>query len=152
MEKRKIITNKIQCTYCGDIIESVHVHDFKFCKCRAVSVDGGKSYLKRSFKNSPNDYIDLSEYEDNTSDYQERPVPKLKCKKSKQALILEHLKNYGTITSLEAIEKYGATRLAAIIFQLRKKGYNIITIDMPFTDRFGNHSTYGKYILSNSIA
>ncbi len=31
-----------------------------------------------------------------------------------------HLKNYGHITSLEAIREYGATRLASIIFNLKK--------------------------------
>lgn len=34
--------------------------------------------------------------------------------------VLEHLKTHGTITSIEAIMQYGATRLSAIIFDLRK--------------------------------
>ena len=68
-------------------------------------------------------------------------------KKNKTQVVLEHLKNYGTITSLEAIDKYGATRLSDIIYRLRKQGYNIETVDLPFTDRFGTKSHYGKYIL-----
>ena len=44
---RKIIENKIKCNKCGDVIESVHRHDFKFCKCGAVAVDGGHDYLRR---------------------------------------------------------------------------------------------------------
>ena len=44
----KIILNKIKCKKCGDEIESCSVHDFKFCKCGAVAVDGGVEYLKRS--------------------------------------------------------------------------------------------------------
>lgn len=43
----KIITNKIRCKKCGAVIESAHRHDFKFCKCGAVAVDGGKDYLRR---------------------------------------------------------------------------------------------------------
>jgi len=43
----KIIANKIRCIKCGDIIESEHRHDFKFCQCGAVAVDGGKDYLRR---------------------------------------------------------------------------------------------------------
>lgn len=43
----RIVCNKAQCTKCMDIIESVHRHDFVTCKCGALSVDGGKSYLKR---------------------------------------------------------------------------------------------------------
>ena len=69
-------------------------------------------------------------------------------KTNKTEKILNHLKEYGSITSLEAIELYGATRLAAIIFTLRKRGFNIETMDIPFTDRFGVKSHYGKYILN----
>lgn len=61
MEKIKI--NKIRCKRCGDIIESKTVHDFKFCKCGVVAVDGGKEYLRRCFINTEDDYEELSEYE-----------------------------------------------------------------------------------------
>lgn len=50
---KRIITNKIRCKKCGDIIESKHRHDFVTCKCGAVSVDGDHDYLKR-----PGDYED----------------------------------------------------------------------------------------------
>lgn len=59
----KIIKNAIQCKKCGDIIESKYTHDFKFCSCGACAVDGGHSYLKRVWKESMNDFIDMSEYE-----------------------------------------------------------------------------------------
>ena len=58
--KIKIITNKIQCKKCGYIIESKSVHDFKFCKCKQVAVDGGHEYLRRCFYKE-DDYIELSE-------------------------------------------------------------------------------------------
>ena len=61
MEKIKI--NKIRCKRCGDIIESKTAHDFKFCKCGAVAVDGGKEYLRRCFINTEDDYEELSEFE-----------------------------------------------------------------------------------------
>ena len=61
MEKIKI--NKIRCKRCGDIIESKTAHDFKFCKCGVVAVDGGKEYLRRCFINIEDDYEELSEYE-----------------------------------------------------------------------------------------
>lgn len=44
-----IKVNKIKCKFCGDIIESTHVHDFKFCSCGKCAVDGGHYYLKRCF-------------------------------------------------------------------------------------------------------
>ena len=57
-----IISNKIQCKHCGEIIESVGIHDFVTCKCETCSVDGGHWHLSRSFRNSPEeDYIVLSE-------------------------------------------------------------------------------------------
>lgn len=31
----------------GDIIESINVHDFKWCSCGAVAADGGREYLRR---------------------------------------------------------------------------------------------------------
>lgn len=43
----KIIVNKIRCKKCNEVIESTHRHDFKFCKCGAVAVDGGRDYLRR---------------------------------------------------------------------------------------------------------
>lgn len=148
---KKIKVNKIKCTHCNDVIESVHTHDFKTCQCGTVSIDGGKSYLKRSFKYSPSDYIDLSEYEDYEVDNKIRCINMASSKKmNKTQMVLEHLKTFGTITSLEAIEKYGATRLSSIIYNLRKRGYKITTIDMPFKDRFGDKSNYGKYVLETT--
>ena len=64
---RRIIKNSVKCNLCGDIIVSESVHDFKFCKCGAVSVDGGNDYLRRTYKN-PDDYTELSEYEETESD------------------------------------------------------------------------------------
>ncbi len=55
-----LISNKIQCKNCGDIIESFYTHDFKYCSCKRVFVDGGKEYGRRGFTDSPNDYIELS--------------------------------------------------------------------------------------------
>lgn len=46
----KIIRNAIRCTRCGAVIESEHVHDFKWCPCQSCAVDGGKSYLRRCWR------------------------------------------------------------------------------------------------------
>ena len=59
MEKKgEIISNKIKCKKCGDIIESKSTNDYKRCSCGDVAVDGGKDYLKRIGKEE--DYIELS--------------------------------------------------------------------------------------------
>lgn len=70
-----------------------------------------------------------------------------KPKVNKTLMVLEHLKSRKTITSIGAIDLYGATRLSDIIFNLRRKGYDIETVMIPFTDKYGNASKYGKYIL-----
>ena len=61
--------------------------------------------------------------------------------------VLKHLQTYGTITSIEAINLFGATRLSAIIFNLRKKGYNIISIDKVTIDKYGHRVPYSEYTL-----
>lgn len=57
--REKVIVNKIKCNLCGDIIESKSGHDFRYCKCGAVAVDGGKSYLRRCGYRE--DWTELSE-------------------------------------------------------------------------------------------
>lgn len=66
---------------------------------------------------------------------------------NKTKAIQLHLIEKGNITSWEAIKEYGATRLSAIIYNLRNKyNMNIITETIEFTDRFGNAAHYAKYI------
>ena len=72
-----------------------------------------------------------------------------KEKTTKLQKVLEHLQKNNTITSMEAIDLYGATRLSDIIFNLRKKGYIIETKMIDTIDRYGNPCHYGKYILHN---
>lgn len=62
-KKEEIISNKIKCKKCGDIIESKSTNDYKRCSCGAVAVDGGKDYLKRI--GNEEDYEELSEIKDN---------------------------------------------------------------------------------------
>ena len=61
--------------------------------------------------------------------------------------ILNHLKSGKTITSKEAFELYGVTRLSAIVHDLRNMGYAIHTIMVDGTTRFGDSTKYAKYIL-----
>ena len=74
---------------------------------------------------------------------------KEKKRVTKSQQVLKHLQKRGHITSWEAIEKYGATRLAAIICNFRKRGYNIDTQTIVSKDRNGNTCSYAKYILKD---
>ena len=50
LENRKmriIISNKICCKRCGDIVESKSHYDLERCSCGLCCVDGGKDYLRR---------------------------------------------------------------------------------------------------------
>ena len=58
----KILENKIKCKKCSEVIESTDRHDFIFCKCGAVAVDGGKDYLRRC--GDRNDWEELSKIEE----------------------------------------------------------------------------------------
>ena len=60
MMKYKIIENKAKCLTCGDIIESIDRHDYVQCSCGNISVDGGKDYLKRSYRDGMDTWIDMS--------------------------------------------------------------------------------------------
>ena len=61
ISNNKILVNKIQCNKCKDIIESKNVHDFKWCSCKSIAVDGGLEYLRRV--GNLEDIIELSEFE-----------------------------------------------------------------------------------------
>lgn len=71
---------------------------------------------------------------------------------TKTQAVLDWLKTYASISSMEAINNFGATRLSAIIFNLRKKGYNIETVTCEGTDRFGNKMQFARYYLRDSPA
>lgn len=53
-----IVQNQVRCNKCGDEPYSAHRHDFKPCKCGAVTVDGGLDYLRRL--GNAEDYTELS--------------------------------------------------------------------------------------------
>ena len=67
---------------------------------------------------------------------------------NKTLAVKEHLEKKGHITSLEAIERYGATRLSAIIYNLRHKyGMKIGNKSNKTKDRYGHICIYDTYIL-----
>lgn len=68
-------------------------------------------------------------------------------KKDKTSAVLQHLKVKGSITSMEAFQLYGATRLSAIIFNLKKRGYEFKTTTEVCTDRFGHPCSFARYTL-----
>lgn len=66
---------------------------------------------------------------------------------TQEDMVLNHLKQYKTITSLEAIQEYGITRLSAKIYSLRKMGYLITNDWTSGTNRWGKKVSWVKYTL-----
>lgn len=62
--------------------------------------------------------------------------------------ILEYLKNHKNgITSIQAFEMFGATRISAIIYNLRKYGYNVESIWKEGKNRYGDEVRFVQYVL-----
>lgn len=62
-------------------------------------------------------------------------------------LILKHLETHKGITSMEAFNKYGNTRLSATIFILRHEGYNIVATNKEVMNRYGKKTIVAMYSL-----
>ena len=61
--------------------------------------------------------------------------------------VLNHLKEKGTITSMEAIVNYGATWLSDIIMRLRTKhDIDMVMMESKTENQYGRKSRYGLYI------
>lgn len=60
---------------------------------------------------------------------------------------LSYIRQFGSITSLDAFKYLGNTRLSATIFSLRKDGYNIIKMKEKAKNKFGETIHYDRYYL-----
>ena len=61
--------------------------------------------------------------------------------------ILRHLQDYGTITTWQAIEDYGITRLSASVFDLKEMGYKISGEVKSGLNRYGEKVSWKEYRL-----
>ena len=61
---------------------------------------------------------------------------------TKTGMVLEHLQKEGSITSWDAIKLYRATRLSAIIFNLRDEGYDILSENCNSKESGGDGKTH----------
>jgi hypothetical protein len=69
--------------------------------------------------------------------------------KSQTEDILRFMDEHGSITSMDAIKEFGATRLSAIIFNLRERGYDIETHMEVGKNRYGHTVEYARYVLND---
>lgn len=66
---------------------------------------------------------------------------------SQSKLVLEYIREHGSITTLDAFIDLGITRLSARIFELRKKGYVIVDRSEKVKNRRGKECTVSRYFL-----
>ena len=64
---------------------------------------------------------------------------------TQQERIVRHLRDYGSITSLEAMEEYGVMRLASRISDLKKSGLPIQREMVSGRNRYGEATSYARY-------
>lgn len=62
--------------------------------------------------------------------------------------ILRHLRDYGSITSLEAVQEYGIMRLASRISDLKKAGMPIKSETVTGENRYGERTSFARYSIT----
>lgn len=61
--------------------------------------------------------------------------------------VLRHMRDYGSITSAEAITEYGIYRLASRISDLKKQGVPIEKEMVRGKNRYGEPTSFARYSL-----
>lgn len=67
--------------------------------------------------------------------------------RNKTQLVLDYLRSGKKLTSLDAINMFGVTRLAATIFLLKERGHVITSEIVKRPDRYGNICDVAEYKL-----
>lgn len=62
-------------------------------------------------------------------------------------MIYRHMKDFGSITSWEAFQDYGVTRLSAVIFELKRNGIDIDVNRRSHINRYGDKVNFAEYSL-----
>lgn len=73
------------------------------------------------------------------------------ARRTQQQAVLDWLKTGTGISSMDAFKALGVTRLSAVVFNLRKKGYNIESEEIETTTRFGSRVRIARYYLKDPV-
>ena len=66
-------------------------------------------------------------------------------KKTQRERVVDYIKDYGSITSLEAYKELGITQLGARIFELKKRGYIFQKDRAKSLNRYGEPVFFDRY-------
>lgn len=61
--------------------------------------------------------------------------------------VLNYIQAHGSITPLEAFTQLDVTRLAAVVYDLRADGHEVVTQDVESKNRYGDVARYAKYTM-----
>lgn len=62
--------------------------------------------------------------------------------------ILDYMRQFGSISTLEAFNDLGVARLASRIHDLKRQGYNIISEIKTSKNRYGENTSFKVYKLA----
>lgn len=60
-------------------------------------------------------------------------------------MVLDYIREFGSITPLDGFRDLGITRLSAVVFNLREEGHDIEKVIETGKNRFGNRTRYARY-------
>lgn len=69
---------------------------------------------------------------------------------AQNSLILEYMRQYGSITPAEAMMHFACMRLSGRIYELKAQGHNIQTIITFGINRFGKKIRFARYVLNDA--
>lgn len=69
---------------------------------------------------------------------------------SQNKMILAHMLKHKSITSMQAFELFGVTRLSARIYDLREQGHKIGMVWDESVNRYGRSCRYGRYFIEKT--
>lgn len=61
--------------------------------------------------------------------------------------VLQYLKDFGSVISMEAFRDLGITRLAAVIYDLKRDGFDIKSEEVVSKNRYGKVVRFSKYYI-----
>lgn len=61
--------------------------------------------------------------------------------------IIDYINDFGSITSMEAMQDLGCMRLASRICDLKRRGYKIVSKTEKGKNRYGEPTNYKRYFL-----
>ena len=64
---------------------------------------------------------------------------------SQKKMVLDYMREFGSITPLDAFKDLGVTRLAAVVFALREDGHDIHKEREHAYNRYGQKVRYARY-------